>query len=139
MRIRSLALCAQLCFVGMVPLVAGCSDDDETSPTSDLIGTWNVTSFVATDLGDLIDQGMTMEVELTNSSTYVITVTGDLVDICDPGPDCTQNGNFSADQQTITIDPGVDAVTFNWVRNGDTMTWTGTIGGTPVTIILEEA
>lgn len=138
MKLRLLALCAQLCVVGIVPLAAGCSDDDETTPTSGLVGTWNATSFTATGLGDLIAQGMTLEIELTNSGTYTMTVTGDVAEFCDTGADCTQSGSYTATQTTITIDPGPDAVTLTWVRNGDTMTWTGAIDAIPVTVIFEE-
>jgi len=64
-------------------------------------------------------------------------VTNDQVEICDGGaPDCTQSGNWTGTSTTITIDPGADAVTFNWTIQGNTMTWTGSINDVPATVVL---
>ena len=135
MTIRSFALLS--CAVVLIPLTSACDDGEDTIPTSGLSGSWEATSFVAQQ-GNLLDQGMGMDVELTNSSTYNLTITGDRAGLCNPGPDCTRTGNFSADQQTITLDPGPDGLTFTWVRTGETMTWTGTVGGVPATITFDE-
>ncbi len=133
---RSLMVLARLSAVAtIVPMVTACSDDDVTDPTATLVGTWTVTSLSA--LGqNFIALGMDLELELESGGTYTFIVTNDLVEFCDPGPDCIRTGDYTATSSTITLDPGVDATTFAWVISGNTMTWTGLIGGTPATAVM---
>ena len=139
MQLRSVALFARLAIVlALAPVATACSDDDDdgTGPTSPLIGSWDVTSFTA--LGnDFIADGMTLSADIHEAGTYTFTVTGDAVDFCDGGAsDCTQSGSWTGTSSTITIDPGVDEVTFNWTISGNTMTWTGAIDNIPATVVL---
>jgi hypothetical protein len=136
MHARSLAVLARLsAVVALAPIVLACGDD-ETSPTDAMVGTWNVTSFTAGGT-NFIAGGMTLSIALTSAGTYTLTVTNDLIDSCDPGPNCTQTGNWTATTTTITINSGtVDATTFDYTRSGNTMTWTGEIDTTPVVIVL---
>jgi hypothetical protein len=138
MRVRRSSLLAPLCAVALTSVVPGCSDDG-TGPTSPLVGTWNATSFTA--LGqNLIAQGMTLTLTLTAAGTYTLVVTGDVVDICDPGPNCTLTGTYTSTATTITTDPGTaDAQTFAYTIQGTTLTFTGSLSGVPATIIFTKA
>jgi len=137
MRPRRAFLLAPLCALALTPIVSGCSDD--TGPSSPLFATWNATSFTA--LGDdFIADGMTLRVTLSATGTYTLVVTGDLVGSCDPGPNCTETGNYTYTATNITIDPGLaDEVTFAYTIQGTTLTFTGSIGGNPVTIRFTKA
>ena len=137
MQVRRLAVLVRLTAVVLLsPLVAGCSDDDDgTDPTSALVGTWTVTSLAAQGQ-DFITLGMDLELELESGGTYTFTVTNDLVEFCDPGPNCVVTGDYTATASTITLDPADEPTTFTWTIQGNTMTWTGSIGGTPATAVM---
>ena len=136
MHARSLAVIARLlAAVTFVPIAACSDDDDGTDPTSVLVGSWTFTSL--SGLGqDFIALGMDLELELTSAETYTFTVTNDMVEFCDPGPDCTVTGDYTATASTITLDPTDEPTTFTWAISGNTMTWTGSIGGTPATAVM---
>jgi len=141
MTARSFAVLARLsAAVMLVPVATACSDD-ETDPTSALVGTWNATHF--TGLGnDFIAAGMVLRLVLTSSHTYTITFTNDLIGACDGGvPNCTQTGDYESTATTITINPGdpEGETVFTWTIQGTTMTWTGSIDGTAVTIVFARA
>jgi hypothetical protein len=124
-----------IAFLLLGALAAGCSsDDDGTEPTSQLVGTWNAISFQG--LGqDFVAQGMTFRLTLTSSGTYTLVITNDLIGSCDPGPDCSQTGTYSATATQFTLDPGtIDSVTFSYAIQGNTMTFTGSIDGNAVSI-----
>lgn len=123
----------------LLPLAAACSDDETTGPAADpLIGAWQVTSFQAEGM-DFIALGMTMRITLTAAKTYTVIVSGDLIGTCDPVANCTETGSYSSTSTQLTIDPGTaDAVTFNYSITGATMTFTGDIDGTAVTIVLQK-
>ncbi len=125
----------------LLSLAAACSSKDSSSPGADpWVGTWHVTSFVITGLGDVIAGGMTLTGTLNSNGTYSFAYTNDVIGACSSGTSCTRTGNYSHSGNTLTIDSGTaDAVTFNYAISGSTMTWTGTIDGTPVTITLAKA
>lgn len=138
MRPRRASLLAPLCAVALTSIVAGCSDDG-TGPTSPLVGTWNATSFTAFGQ-NLIAQGMTLTLTLTAAGTYSLVVTGDVVGICDPGPNCTQTGAYRSTATTITTDPGTAGEqTFAYTIQGTTLTFTGSLSGVPATITFTKA
>lgn len=137
MHARSLAVLARLSIaVALAPIALACGDDEATTPTDPLVGTWNATSF--TVLGsDVIAGGMVLGVVLTSAGTYTLTITNDMIGACEPGPNCTQTGDWTGTATTITINSGtVDAVTFTWAIQGTTMTWTGSIDGIPATVVF---
>lgn len=134
---RLFPLAAARLAVAAFALTAACSDDDGTDPSSLLVGTWNVTSFSA--LGqDFILAGMTMTITLSSAGSYTINITNDQIDACDPGPNCTQTGQYDATDSQLTINTGtVDATTFTYEIDGDNLTLTGSIDEIPVVIELE--
>lgn len=118
--------------------VSACSSDDSNAPApvpgSALRASWNVTSF-ATAADDYIAQGMGLVIAFNSDGTYALTVTNDLVGVCNPGPNCVEGGDYTATATTVTLDPGtVDEVVFDYTIAGTTLTMNGDIGGTPVTI-----
>lgn len=72
------------------PIVWGCSDN--TAPGAALVASWNATSFTGQGQ-DYIAQGMALTVRFTDAGTYSVAFTNDLVGACNPGPDCTNNGD----------------------------------------------
>ncbi len=118
----------------------GCGDDNGTGPgnTDPVVATWQVSSF-SDGTTDFITAGMSMKITLSSSDTYSFMVTNDQVGTCSGniGSNCTSNGPYTHTSSQLTIDSGTqDAVTFNYTINGSTMTWTGTIDTTPVTITM---
>jgi hypothetical protein len=130
-----------LCAAAILPaLLSGCSSDDPSAPAAEsaLVGSWNVTSF-ATATEDFIAQGMTLAITFSSSGTYTLTFTNDLIGSCNPGPNCTDSGAYSATASTLTFDPGtMDESVFNFVVAGNTVTLTGSIAAIAVTITLVE-
>jgi hypothetical protein len=125
---------ASLALVLLAALSACGDDTDPVGVAGDLVGTWEVTSFQAIGLPDLIGAGMGLTITLTEDE-YTFTVTNDQAGICEGLTDCVDAGSYSATSTQITLDPGTpDAITFNYTIQGSSMTWTGTIGGFPVTI-----
>jgi len=121
--------------IALLGALVGCGDDDDpTGVAADLVGTWEVTRFQAVGFPDFVAAGMSLTITLTEDD-YTFTVTNDLVGICEGAADCTDSGTYGATSSQITLDPGTpDAITFNYEIQGSTMTWTGSIGGIPVTI-----
>ena len=134
MRITRALLLAQVgATLVLSPWITGCSDDDDgTGPNSTLVGTWNATSIQA--LGnDFVALGMDLTLTLTEAGDYTLEVSGDLIGACAPNPSCTQNGPYTNTETQITLDPGTaEEVTFSYVIQGTTLTFTGAIDGTPV-------
>ena len=130
MRLARVLFLAQL---GATALIAGCSDDDDgTGPNSPLVGTWNATSITA--LGnDLVALGMDVTLTLTEAGDYTLDITGDLIAFCAPETSCTQTGAYTNTETQITLDPGTaEEVILSYLIQGTTLTFTGTISGTPV-------
>lgn len=114
--------------LGLGALLAAC--DDSTGPDdATLVGVWSATSISA--LGtDFVANGMVLTVTLDDSGTYTFEVENDLIGVCDPDPDCSEDGTYTSTDTQITLDPGTeDEVTFNYTITGSTMTWGGSLGG----------
>ncbi|HET9065316.1 MAG TPA: hypothetical protein VFN22_05820 [Gemmatimonadales bacterium] len=119
----------------LLPLSA-CGDGDPTGPGTDpLLGTWQATSFVGEGT-DVIAEGMTLRMTLTTSDTYTFVVTNDMVGICgELATACTTSGPVSHTATTLIVDAGTsDATTFSFQIHGNTMTWSGSLGGGPVSL-----
>ena len=129
-----------LALAALFSLAAACSDSETTGPDAgQLVGTWNVTSFQAFGI-DVIQEGMTMKLTLTAGKTYTMVITDDFFGSCESAASCTESGSYSSTSTRITMDPNTeDEVTFNYSINGTTMTFTGDIEGTQVTLILRRS
>lgn len=129
--LRAIALIALL-----LPIVA-CGDKDPTGPGADpILGTWQATSFIG-EGNDVIAAGMTLRATFAANNTYTFVVTNDMVGVCseDGGNNCTDSGPVSHTAAAVIIDAGTaDATTFNYTITGNTMSWTGSIDGTPVSL-----
>lgn len=139
-RVRTSRLGATLALATTLMLVAGCSSNDNgTGPSNSdpIVASWQVTAF-GDATTNLIASGMTLKVTLKDDDTYAFAVTGDLADICGgTTTTCTSTGPYSHTSNQVTIDAGTqDAATFSYSISGNTMTWTGTIDTTPVTITM---
>lgn len=130
---------ARVAFVTLAVTSLACSDDETTAPVDPLIGTWQVSSFQA--LGeDAILNGMTMSITLETGGDYTFVVTGDQVGICGQVSSCTETGDYTSTTTQLVIDPsGGDAVTFTFAIVGSTMTWTGSIDGNAVTVVMTKS
>lgn len=126
--------CATSFALAAILVVATACGDDPTEPGDEtVIGVWQATSFNV--LGsNLIELGMTVEVDFDADGTYMITVTNDQLGLCpDDEPDCTQDGDYTSSEGSVTLDPGEeDETTFQYAISGSTMTLTGSIEGFPV-------
>jgi hypothetical protein len=126
MRRSVLIVCA-----GLVPIVIGC--DGTTEPPAELVGTWDATSLLV-DGFDLMDEGMTLTFTFTSGGEYSYTVANDQLDFCDPGPNCTDSGDFTVSGNQITFDPGtVWEETYTYTLTGSTLTITATFGASTFT------
>jgi len=119
--------------------IAGCSSSsDGNGPSNALYSAWNATTFVAQGV-DYIAGGMSLVLTLDANGTYQLDYTNDQIGACNPGPDCTDNGNFSSTSTQFTLDPaGPDPVTFDYTIQGTTLNLSGSVGNTPVTLTLEK-
>jgi hypothetical protein len=125
--------------IGLLPLVSACSSDDSNGPAADpIVGTWHATSF---DVGgeDVIAAGMVMTLTVNSDGTYSLFFNNDLIGSCNGTSSCTQTGDYSKTSSQLTFDAGTaDETTLNYAISGNSMTLTGTIDGTPVTLILHK-
>lgn len=139
-RLRARRLGATLALTAALVLAAACGDDNGTGSNNGdpIVASWQVTSF-GDGTTDFIAAGMTMKITLKGDGTYAFVITDDQVGACDnPGANCTKNGTYSHTSNQVTIDPGSadGETTFSYVIAGNTMTWTGTIETTAVTIVM---
>ncbi|HUG40164.1 MAG TPA: hypothetical protein VMM12_06760 [Longimicrobiales bacterium] len=143
MRMRSAVPSLLLAVLVQLPLAAGCSDDS-AGPNGDdetLVGTWTATSLIAPIIGDLVAAGLDLELTLSAGGTATAVIAGDdLHAFCvDPATACTITGDYTSTSSTITLDLGDDdESTFTYQIQGSTMTWTGDIGGTPITASFQK-
>lgn len=137
MRVR--ALLTSLCAAAVMSVAASCDDDDDdTNPTPNpLVGTWDATSLML-PTGDAIQGGMALNIVIGSTGTIALNVTGDMLGLCNPGPDCTLSGSWTSTANTITITSGTDVITLNYTLVGEEMTWTGTIEGVATTVVLDK-
>jgi hypothetical protein len=120
----------------LIPLAIGCGDGVEPPPG--LVGTWDATSLVV-DGFDLMDEGMTLSFTFTSGGEYSYVVTGDLLDFCDPGPNCSDGGDIEATGSQVTFDPGtIDEETFSYSIVGTTLTVSGTVDGFTINWTFEK-
>ena len=140
MKIGSLALITRLGIAALVPLAVGCSDDEESGlgpPSSAVIGTWSATSLMVNG-EDLIANDMILNATFDDSGVYVFHVEKDLTGICGEELFCDVTGNWTGTETQVTINPGEEPTTFNYVTSGDSMTLTGPLGGVDATIVMEK-
>jgi hypothetical protein len=137
MRIRS-SLWVGLWAAAMLPLVAGCGEDDiqGNTPGTPVVGTWIARNIETPDGDAIADGGMAMVATISDAGTIAFNITGDQLGYCDPGPDCTITGTWTHTDNTVTIDSGTGNATVNYSIDGDIMTWTGTIGGVATEIVF---
>jgi hypothetical protein len=83
MKIGSLALITLLGAFALIPLVAGCSDNNEDflAPATPVVGTWAATSLMVNG-ADLIAQGMVLNATFDDSGIYVFHVVKDMLGLC---------------------------------------------------------
>lgn len=142
MRMRSAVPSLLLAVLVQLPLAAGCSDDS-AGPNGDdetLVGTWTATSLTAPIIGDLVAAGLDLELTLGAGGTATLVITGDdMHAFCvDPATACTITGDYTSTSSTITIELDDEDATFNYQIQGSTMTWSGDIGGTPITASFQK-
>ena len=135
MRIRRNAYLVGLCAVLMMPLAAGCSDDLEPTPPPDspVTGTWLATSIV-TPTGDAVVDGMSIVATMNDEGTFSLNIAGDVLGICDTGPDCNITGTWTTTETTVTLEFTGQDTTITYGADAGTMTWGGTFNGEEVFI-----
>ncbi|HMB71288.1 MAG TPA: hypothetical protein VKU85_18400 [bacterium] len=127
-----------------IALLPACGDDGDDSmgpggSGAAILGTWNATSFNAGGQ-DFVPMGLTVQLTFT-ASTYTIGITGDSGNLlCDMSSSCMDGGPFTYTATTITFDAGtVDETTLNYTISGSTLTLTGDIDGTALTVTAVRA
>jgi hypothetical protein len=135
MRIPRNAYLVGLCAVLMMPLAAGCSDDLEPTPPPDspVTGTWLATSIV-TPTGDAVVDGMSIVATMNDAGTFSLNIAGDVLGICDTGPDCNITGTWTTTETTVTLEFTGQDTTITYGADAGTMTWGGTFNGEDVFI-----
>jgi hypothetical protein len=117
-------------------VVSAC--DSSNGPSNPLIGSWNATSFTAQGT-DYIANGMGLVLTIEKGGTYAVAFTNDQVGACNPGPDCTDGGDFVRNGNQLTLDRGTaDETIFTYSIQGTTLTLTGDINGALATIVLDK-
>ncbi len=133
--LRAIRRSAVFVFAALIPAVVACSDGFE--PPAGLVGTWNATSIVAGGV-DYQAEGMTLSFTFFDDGEYSLTVTGDLLEFCDAGTDCSDGGDFTTTASQITFDPGTtDEETLSWTIAGDMLTVSGTIDGSAISFTFQ--
>ncbi|KPK07543.1 MAG: hypothetical protein AMS20_02580 [Gemmatimonas sp. SG8_28] len=127
----------QLALTALVPIVVGCGDSG-TEPPDELVGTWNATAIVVED-HDFTDDGMTLTYTLRANGEYSYTVTNDQFDYCDPGPSCSDSGDYAVEGNQITFDPDtVWEETYTYSLVATTLTISSTFGAVTFTLTFEK-
>jgi hypothetical protein len=126
-----------LALAAVVPIVVGCGDSG-TEPPDELVGTWNATAIVVED-HDFTDDGMTLTYTLRANGEYTYTVTNDQFDYCDPGPNCSDSGEYTVEGSQITFDPDTAwEETYTYTLAGTTLTISSTFGSVTFTLTFEK-
>jgi len=108
--------------------------DSGTAPPDELVGTWDATAIVVNG-HDFVGDGMTLTYTLSSNGGYSYSVTNDFFDYCDPGPNCSDSGDFTVSGNQITFDPGTDwEETYTYTLAGTTLTVSAVFGGATFTI-----
>ena len=125
--LRTIRRSMLITFAALVPVTVGCGASTTELPPG-LVGTWNATSLVVGGIY-LMDDGMTLRFTFSANGEYSYTVTNDFLDFCDPGPNCSDSGDFTATSNQITFDPGPGQETFSYTVAGNTLSVTAVIDG----------
>ena len=138
---RWIALLVAMMSIALLP-ACGDDGDSSTGPSGSgaaILGTWTATSFNAGGQ-DFVPMGLTVQLTFA-TSTYTISISGDSGNLlCDTGSSCTDGGPFAYTATTITFDPGsMEEATLNYTISGNTLTLTGDIDGTALTVIATRA
>lgn len=126
---------------GLVVTLPACSGDDPAGPNGNqdpYVGTWTAQSFTVEGT-DFVAMGFNLQATFT-TSTYSLTVTNDVAGICDGPTSCTLTGDLSGTGSQVTLDPDdpEGTVTFDYTVVGSTMTFTGDIDGSALTIVFSK-
>ena len=138
MRIRKCSMLLGICTGVMLSLAAGCGDEElepTPPPSSPLVGTW-LAGRIETPGGDAVQSGMSLVATMVDGGTFSLNITGDVLGICAPEPDCTVSGTWTATSTTVTFDSPTEDATVTYSVSGDSMTWIGTFEGEEVAIIF---
>jgi hypothetical protein len=131
-RVRTIRSSILLLFTALIPIFVGCGDST-TEPPAELVGTWEATALLV-DGYDLMGDGMTLTYTFTSGGEYSYTVANDQLDFCNPGPNCSDSGEFTVSGNRITFDPDtVWEETYSYTLSGATLTVTATFGGSTFT------
>jgi hypothetical protein len=134
--LRAIRRAVLIVVAGVIPVVIGC--DGTTEPPPEFVGTWDATSLLV-DGFDLMGEGMTLTFTFTSGGQYSYTVVNDLLDYCDPGPNCTDSGDFTVSGNRITFDPDTAwEETYTYTLTGTTLTVTASFGGSTFTFTFEK-
>jgi hypothetical protein len=134
-RFRSIHYSTFFVLAALTPTFIACGDSFE--PVPELLGSWNATSLVV-DGFDLMGDGMTLRFTFSDDGGYTYTVAGDQLDFCDPGPNCSDGGDYTATTSQVTFDPGTDdEETYSYTIAGNTLVITATFGGSPLTFTFQ--
>ena len=124
--------------------LTGCGNDVNPASSganegSELAGSWQATSFLA-DGNDVIGMGMSVAFTFTVSGsstlrgvagTFAVTITNDIMDICDGASSCTPTGTFEVANGLIVFDPGTqDELVWEYSVTGQTLFMSATTEGT---------
>jgi hypothetical protein len=121
----------------ILAFAAACGGDSNGPNSNALVGTWDATSFNDGTV-DIIQQGEEITITFQSNGNYSVEITNDVAGLCDVGTSCTLTGPYSSGSGTVTLDPGTqDETVFDYTITGTTLTLTGNIDGTDVTIVLQ--
>jgi hypothetical protein len=137
-QVRTPRLGATFALVAALAFATGCGEDG-TGPNGDpIVASWQVSTF-SDGTTNFIAAGMTLLITLSSNDTCTFVTTTDQAGLCSAlGTSCTTTGTYSHTSSQIIIDPGDPdgGATFSYSISGNTMTWTGNIDSTAVTVVM---
>ena len=124
--------------IALIPVVSAWDSGGSNGPSNPLIGSRHGISFT-TQGTDYIANGIGLVLTIPKGGTYTVAFTNDLVGACNPGPNCTNGGDFVRNGHQITPEPGTaDETTFTCSIQGTTLSLTGAIDDAPAMIVLDK-